>query len=361
MRRLACVLALLAFAVSAAGAATARAGERCGLSGLLVCYIIGPASPRPPQSVGADGLAIPSAAPVGSTFGVAMRGFASSEYVSVWLYPPRGPVSDLLGGWAAGGRYNARWSSSYADPGRYAVCGQGQGTKRIACGFFDVTAGRKTAPTPAAPIAGGPAPPRAVSSGLATRNDAQTVTAGGRLVVSSGPFAAGEQVAVWLYVPGSPGRLLSREAPDAEGQVAGAVRTDKTGRWAVCLQGERSHRTGCTTTWVVPAAFATRVPTGTRGARLAVTAANLSRSIITGAGFAPGERVELWLGAGPTVTDQSDRSSSPVLADADGRASFTAQWYFEDPAGPFMGCLVGRTSGFAACGWIRRGSSILDS
>ncbi len=331
---------------------------------MLVCYIVGPDSPRPPRSVGAEGVVSPTTVQPGGTVSAAMSGFAGSEYVSVWLYPPKGPTSDITGGWSSGGRYTARWVAAYADPGTYFLCGQGQLTKRIACVRFAVAAGTsgvRVAPTPTAPIATGTKRPVATSSGLSTQNRTQTIGVGQSITMSSGPFDRSEIVQIWLYLPGEAAQLVGTTHPDGSGTVAGSIKTDKTGQWEICLHGVKTRRTGCTTSWVVPTALAGRTPVGTNGARLSVPTANLSRSVITAVGFTPGEEIQLWLGAGPTVSDQTVRSTTRVVADAGGAATFTAQWYFEDPMGPFAGCLVGVLSNYAACGSIRRGTSILDS
>ena len=345
-------------------APSADATEACGLGPLLTCYIVGPKSPRPPRSAGGLATVSPSSAPLNGTFKVSMSGFQGDEFVQVWIYPPKkGPPSEIASGWASGGRLTRSWTATYVEPGVYSMCGQGQGSMKLACASFTVTGQGSYRYPPATPmISAGATPPSKVSNGVWSQVVAQTVVVGQPMQVYIGPIGAKEKANVFLYVNHGNGEAIGTSTADKDGYVTGRITTDATGYWQICAQGTKTRRSGCVGTWVVPAAFANGTPTGTNGATLNIVSKNLSATTMSAGGFTPGESIQLWLGAGPGVTDQSWRTASPVTADGAGNATFAAQWYYEDPMGPFAGCLVGATSGFAACSTaIPRGTSILDS
>ena len=361
--RRALLIGVLAAVLAGALAPAAGATEACGLGPLVTCYIVGPASPRPPKSVGGTALVSPSSGPLNARFTVSMSGFQGSEFVQVWIYPPRkGPPSEIASGWASGGRLSRSWTATYVQPGVYSMCGQGQGSLKIACASFTVTgAGSYREPPPTPMISSGSTPPTKVSNGVWSQVVSQTIAIGGKMQVKIGPIGSKEKANVFLYIDHGAAESLGSQTASKDGYVEGRITADQTGYWQICAQGTVTRRSGCVGAWIVPAAFANGTPTGTNGATLGIVSKNLSATTMSAGGFTPGETVQLWLGAGPGVTDQTWRTASPVNADGAGNATFAAQWYYEDPMGPYAGCLVGATSGFAACGEIPRGTSILDS
>lgn len=123
-------VATLAFAVPA------------GAFHILVIIVLGPTTPKAASTHGMKLRVTPRSAPVGTTFdGVATR-FRAGEYVTLWEFRGKGwkKSKRLPGGVAkSDGSLELIRDSGYGGTGRRKLCAQGERTRRVACGTYEVT------------------------------------------------------------------------------------------------------------------------------------------------------------------------------------------------------------------------------